>query len=83
MSPSFASLYAGLLKQELIFNHQTNPINQHILKWKRYLDDVFFTWTGPQTMLKELEKQTHAVQYVIANKMNFLNILVIKEKKQP
>lgn len=85
MSPSFASLYVGLLEHNYIYNHQENPFLQYITNWKRYLDDVFFIWTGPEKTLNDFHtfinsKNEHLKFTMEADKekMNFLDIMVIK-----
>ncbi len=86
MSPSFASLYVGLFEQEVIFNKETNPFLDHISHWRRYLDDIFFVWTGTETLLRQFHEfmngKNEHLNFSLefdALKMNFLDILVLKE----
>ncbi len=87
MSPSFASLYVGYFEQNIIFNNQENPYLHHTEHWKRYLDDVFFIWTGPAPLLQEFRhfinsknKHLHVTIQSDAKCMNFLDVMVIKER---
>ncbi|XP_063044279.1 uncharacterized protein LOC134438605 [Engraulis encrasicolus] len=86
MSPSFASLYVGLFESDVIFNTQRNPFVQNISYWKRYLDDIFFIWDGDENQLQEFhtymgENNQHLkfTMSVDKTKMNFLDILVMRE----
>ena len=44
MAPAYANLFMGKLEQKLIEKGK-----QHILIWKRFIDDVFIVWTGSKT----------------------------------
>lgn len=86
MSPSFASLYVGRFESEVIFNTQNIPYIQNISYWKWYPDDIFFIWDGDETQLKEFHKfvceSNHHLRFTMSlddSKMNFLDILVIRE----
>ncbi|XP_048085145.1 uncharacterized protein LOC125285007 [Alosa alosa] len=86
MSPSFASLYVGLFESNVIFNTQRNPFIQNISYWKRYLDDIFFKWDGGEnelqafhTYMGENNQYLRFTMSVDKTKMNFLDILVIRE----
>lgn len=57
---------------------------RHISNWKRYLDDMFFTWTGADIQLMEFCElrnlnDQHLEFPIAAHKMNFLGIIVIRE----
>lgn len=89
MSPSFASLYVGLFEQESIYNAQENPYLDHISVWRRYLDDIFFLWTGSEKLLEEffssVNSKNEHLKFTIASdkeKMNFLDILIVKENNR-
>nr|XP_055053423.1 uncharacterized protein LOC129438630 [Misgurnus anguillicaudatus] len=86
MSPSFASLYVGLFEQEYIYNTQANPFIDYIAVWRRYLDDVFFIWTGSEKLLEDfftfVNSKNEHLKFTISSdkeKMNFLDILITKE----
>ena len=87
MSPTFASLYVGLFEHELIFDLQENPFLQYISHWKRYLDDVFFIWKGPEHVLQEfhsfINSRNEHLKFTMScdrTKMNFLDIMVMKDR---
>ena len=44
MAPAYAKLFMGKLEQKLIEKGK-----QHILIWKRFIDDVFIVWTGSKS----------------------------------
>ncbi len=84
MSPSFASVYMGFFEQELSFSPLQTPKPKYISHRRRYLDDVFFIWTGSETRLQEfhnfINSKNKRFQFTLssdANQKNFLDILVI------
>lgn len=52
-APSYANLYVGYLEQQCIFNENTNPFFQNIIRYYRYLDDVLYLFKGTQAQLAE------------------------------
>ena len=89
MSPSFASLYVGHFEQDVIFNNKVNPYIGYISNWKRYLDDIFFIWSGSENSLNEfhqfMNSQNRHLKFTMAansKEMNFLDILIVKEDKK-
>ena len=86
MSPSFSSLFVGLLEEQVIFNPETNPYITYISNWRRYLDDIFFTWSGSESQLREFhEFMNHSNEHlkfsmeIDSHKMNFLDILIVRD----
>lgn len=45
-APDYANLYVGFFEQKYVFNREMNPFSQKILKWYRFLDDVFCLFQG-------------------------------------
>ena len=89
MSPSFASLYVGLYELEVIFNNEVNPFLQYISNWKRYLDDIFFIWSGSESLLKDFHQfmnaQNEHLKFTMEaslKEIHFLDILIIKENNR-
>ena len=83
MSPSFASTYVGRLEHDVLLNPQRNPYLQHMVSYKRYIDDVFFIWTSTEDKLRDfhcfLNSQDEHLKFTISHdkcQMNFLDILV-------
>ena len=51
-APSLAGLYVYQLEKHKILN-EFNPFRDNIPTWRRYIDDVFLIWTGPETRAKD------------------------------
>ncbi|XP_078509911.1 uncharacterized protein LOC144769621 [Lissotriton helveticus] len=51
-APSLACLCVSQFEEQHIFN-QVSPFYENISMWSRYIDDVFFIWTGPVDILME------------------------------
>ncbi|KAL7382914.1 hypothetical protein ABVT39_001599 [Epinephelus coioides] len=89
MSPSFASLFVGLLEQEVILNPVVNPFLPHISAYERYIDDIWFIWNSTEESLKEFHhfmntQHTH-LKFTMSSdrlKMNFLDVLVLNNNGQ-
>ena len=86
MSPSFSSLYVGWFEETVIFNDAINPHIPYISNWRRYLDDIFFTWSGSETQLKAfhefMNQMTEHLNFTMSadpNSMSFLDILIKKD----
>lgn len=89
MALGFASLYCGLFEKDVIFNHHRNPFLPLITNWKRYIDDIFFIWTGTEAQLKEfhsfINSSSHHLKFTIEydkHKMNFLDILLYRDSNR-
>ena len=86
MAPSFASLYVGHFESETIFREARNPFFNYISNWKRYIDDIFFTWSGTEKQLKDfhhfMNTNNNNLTFTLEfdkYKMNFLDIMVCKD----
>ncbi|KAJ1208254.1 hypothetical protein NDU88_003640 [Pleurodeles waltl] len=51
-APSVANIYVGLFEQTHIYN-KIAPFYENIRLWSRYIDDVFFIWSGHEEQLEE------------------------------
>ncbi|XP_078527507.1 uncharacterized protein LOC144799808 [Lissotriton helveticus] len=51
-APSLACLYVSHFEEKHIFNPDA-PFFENISEWSRYIDDIFFIWTGESVMLTE------------------------------
>ncbi len=60
MAPSFASLFCGLFEEQFVFNQASNPFIKYIVAWKRYIDDIFFIWSGTESQLVEFHELVNA-----------------------
>ena len=86
MSPSFSSLYVGWFEETVIFNDTINPHISFISNWRRYLDDIFFTWSGSETQLtafhefmNQMTEHLNFTMSVDSQKMSFLDILIKRD----
>lgn len=50
-APSYANLYLGGWEQDLLFDDNIQRFFEQIPIWRRYIDDIFFIWTGSHTDL--------------------------------
>ena len=44
VAPTYANLFMGILEQKILDNCPPH-LRQHILLWKRYIDDILIVWT--------------------------------------
>lgn len=49
MAPNYANLFMGKFEQDFIY--ESNPFNQYLKVWYRYIDDIFFVWSGSEDEL--------------------------------
>lgn len=89
MAPSYASLFCGFFEHNIIFNEKVNPHLKNIMNWRRYIDDVFFVWTGTTDELEQFHDFINSNNYQLkftmehnSEKMNFLDILVYKDSNK-
>lgn len=47
-APNYANLYVGFFEHHFVFDSLRNPFFTKILKWFRYVDDIFFVWAGTE-----------------------------------
>lgn len=87
VAPSLANIFMANLEQTLILNVPT--YRAHLKLWLRYVDDVFFAWVGPETLLKEFLGYINTIHATIKftmeysqNSQKFLDVLVIKNGPQ-
>lgn len=89
MAPSFASLFCGLFEKEVVRDQHVNSYWQYISNWRRYIDDIFFIWRGPEALLTEfhsfMNTSGHHLKFTMeydAHRMNFLDILIYREENR-
>ena len=44
-SPDFGNLFCGYLEDKHVWKN--NPFKDHIILWRRYIDDIFLLWKAP------------------------------------
>lgn len=48
MAPTYANIFVTMLEERYVYvSHHAN----HLLAWWRYIDDIFFVWTGSESQL--------------------------------
>ncbi|XP_071986734.1 uncharacterized protein [Engystomops pustulosus] len=85
VAPPYANTYMADFEETFIYH---NPLFiQHCQIWKRYIDDVFCIWRGPENSLLEfltyLNSNRPELQFTIHHdltKIQFLDTLVIKKE---
>ena len=87
-APNYANLYVGCFEDKFIFNPERNVHLPKILKWYRYIDDVFCLYNGTLDQLQEfyilLNSFNSNLQFTMeysSEKVHFLDMWVIKENK--
>lgn len=60
-APGYANLYVGYFEQHCIFNENTNPFYQNIIRYYRYLDDVLCLFKGTQAQLAEFTNYLNTI----------------------
>ena len=46
MALSYANTYMGKFEEDVVYSYPTQ-----LVLWKRYIDDIFFIWTGSEDSL--------------------------------
>ena len=49
-APDFANIFLGLLEES--YTYSNNPFANHILFYKRYIDDCLLVWRGSEQLLQ-------------------------------
>ena len=83
MAPAFANLFMGKLEIEL-----KRIGEQHILIWKRFIDDIFIIWTGSKdefntfmTKINQIHKTIKFTFELHETELTFLDITLYKGKR--
>ena len=84
VAPSYANTFMGNLETQMLDNAQQRP-----LCWKRYIDDIFFIWTGDESELQEFQNHIDSFHPTIkftfeqsVNQVPFLDVLVELDKNR-
>ncbi|XP_049904368.1 uncharacterized protein LOC126392789 [Epinephelus moara] len=87
-APSYACLVMGFWEEEFIHNSMTNPFVSKIALWKRYIDDIFFIWTGTTDELIEfvgyINSTTQYLRFTVEQsneRVNFLDLTIYKKMR--
>ena len=80
MAPSYANIFMHEIEQGFLQTQTIKP-----LVWKRYIDDIFVTWTASQTQLDEfllkLNQYHHTIKFTSETSqtsVNFLDMTIYK-----
>uniref|UniRef100_A0A803JIM5 GIY-YIG domain-containing protein n=1 Tax=Xenopus tropicalis TaxID=8364 RepID=A0A803JIM5_XENTR len=52
-APTYANLFLGWWEANWVFNDELTHYTQFVLDWFRYIDDLFFLWTGTTELLED------------------------------
>ena len=84
MAPPYANIFMARIEQQI-----THHFNQHILLWKRYIDDIFFIWQGTLDSLQQfiLQANTHhqTIKFTFEHshsEINFLDTTIYIDKSR-
>lgn len=50
LAPEIANLYMEIFEKHV--NSQLNPFHKHLVKWFRYIDDIFIIRRGQENLIK-------------------------------
>lgn len=83
MAPNYANLFMGKFEHDFIYND--NPFKQHLKVFYRFIDDLFFLWTGSKEELLAFNDYVNtrlpSIKFTLSydqNVMPFLDVLVKK-----
>lgn len=62
-APSYANLFMEKWEEEYLFL-ENNPFSEHIITYKRYIDDCIILWRGSEALFLEF------ITYINTNHMN-------------
>lgn len=89
MASSYASLFCGFFEEDLVFNSARNPHLKYISNWTRYIDDIFFVWSGSAEELASFHSFINTnscnLKFTMEHDtqtMNFLDILIYRESNK-
>ncbi|KAJ1202244.1 hypothetical protein NDU88_006044 [Pleurodeles waltl] len=54
-APSVANIYVGSFEEKYVYN-EIAPFFENIHSWSRFIDDIFFIWTGEEESLLEFNR---------------------------
>lgn len=83
MAPNYANLFMGKFEHDFIYND--NGFKQHLKGYYRFIDDLFFLWTGPKEELLAFNDYVNSrlpsIKFTLSyddKTMPFLDVLVKK-----
>ena len=82
-APSYANLFMGMFEEEYILP----LIKEKTLIYLRYIDDIFFIWTGSKEKLNEIYTKLntlhHSIKFDMTSSQTEINFLDTKVMKSP
>lgn len=86
-APNYANLFMGFFEESYIFNTEKNPFHSQIIKWYRYIDDIFCIFLGDHeearefvTFLNNLVDDLEFTSEINSVKVHFLDMWVQKNE---
>ena len=84
-SPMFSNLFAGKFEEDFVYNN--NPFSTHLKCWFRFIDDIFFVYSGSDDMLTQfmghLNSRLPSIKFTLEasrQSVPFLDVLVTKSE---
>lgn len=85
-APNYANLYVGLFENKFVFNSNHNKYHSNIIKWFRYIDDIFCIFNGSMeelndfvSLLNTFDSNLNFTAHFSPEKVCFLDMWVKKE----
>lgn len=86
-APNYANLFMGLFEEMYVLNTEYNPFHSQIIKWYRYIDDVFCIFVGDQdeargfvSFLNNLVDDLEFTSEIDSSRVHFLDMWVQKNE---
>ena len=84
-SPNYANLFMGKFEEDHVYSN--NPYKSYIRGWCRFIDDVFFLFSGPVELLNEfllyINSRLPSIKFTLEasqESVSFLDVLVKKNQ---
>ncbi|CAJ0945806.1 unnamed protein product [Ranitomeya imitator] len=84
-APTYANLLLGWWEEKIVFNDTSNSLEDKVLIWLRYIDDVFVIWRGDEVGFHKFveglnvnDLGLHFTCETNTSKLAFLDVLVQK-----
>ncbi|CAJ0953613.1 unnamed protein product [Ranitomeya imitator] len=84
VAPAYANAYMNSFEETFVYTD--DRYKQHVKHYLRYIDDIFFIWTGPADILQTFHQTLNSIypelQFTIqydTNRISFLDTLILKD----
>ncbi|XP_073497333.1 uncharacterized protein [Phyllobates terribilis] len=77
MAPPYANIFMDKFENDYVYTHPL--FDQYVLFWKRFIDDIFFIWTGTENDLKnffsDLNTRVTSLKFTILQDSHSIHFL--------